>query len=100
MCGDARRELDGGRVDDPERTRRLGDRKPRPALEFAWRGGGGRCLPLDGAAHDHRIGKEQGTMGGDPPDMVGVQMSEEDGGNNMSIKHIGIVGYTSDDYRG
>src|ERR1022692_1064342 len=79
MCADTRPELDGCSVDQTKHPRSLGGRKPNPALELAGRGGGWRRLPLDGAAHDHRMGKEQNTTRGDPPDMVGVQMSEEYG---------------------
>ncbi len=81
MCADTRRELDGGRVDRSEHPRGLGDRKPPPALELAGRGGHWRRLPLHGTAHDHRVGKERNITRGDPPDMVGVQMSEEDSGD-------------------
>lgn len=79
MCTDTRRELGGCRAEETKHSRGPGDLKPPPAHELAGRGGGRRHLPLDGTAHDHRIGKEQDTARGDPPDMVGVQMSEEDG---------------------
>src|SRR6266536_5420960 len=80
MGGDTRREFDGCSVDGTKHPCGLGGPKPHPALELAWRGGDWRRLPLDGAAHDHRVGKKQNTTGGDPPDMVGVQVGEEDGG--------------------
>jgi hypothetical protein len=81
MCIDTRRELGGCRVEETKHPRGPDSRKPPPALELAGRGGDWRRLPLDGTAHDHRIGKERNTTRGDPPDMVGVQMSEEDGGD-------------------